>query len=285
MNKDTYRYIIDTLMNDKESFFKKTFNILKNSINLLKYSIFLKNVEYYLIIEKVVNIQYELLSLYSRFKIYFEGFEEVFLRKIHSINKQSKEVKTIFPYEIHLTLNPKDDLELFKIVCQSMDIKVISLDLNTSKQNMTSFILYGDYKYIEQKVNSIKNTLIKKGFDIIRTKIETVTWNHLSLNYIPFEHSLNYYEMHAQIYLSETEMLILDSIINKLPYIIHKSKNLKKVSLNKECVILTYRNNIVLSKFNQHCKNILDALINFEVVRYEQEYIVLDTNLELDKDW
>ena len=139
-----------------------------------------------------------LTSISIAYSIGFEDsdIEEMIYRKSQKWSEiQSREKESSFPlpFEIHITVDgcemrdpiffdrKKFDIDQFKVACNKIGVKPIVLDLEANstiiKDHMTSSKHFGDNKSAYLESQRIFEELEKFGFDVVRTKIETVPWH------------------------------------------------------------------------------------------------------------
>ncbi len=173
---------------------------------------------------------------------------------------QAKEdnIKFPLPYEIHITVNAVEmrdtilfdrkgfDVDLFRRFYQSIGVKPIVLDLETTDGDitdvMTSSKFFGDNRGSYEESQRIVSELEESGFEVLRTKIETVPWHpmapqktHDEIKIDGYESSYKaidkmpkdcYFESHVGVIISPGEKEKLNNFVN--------------ITL-KNCEILTFK--------------------------------------------
>jgi hypothetical protein len=180
-------------------------------------------------------------------------------------------------YEIHITVEC-NDIEQFKNDCNEFNVKPILIGLNISNQLMTSS-KHMNNNYI-CTLNDLKNKLLLKKYNILRTKVEKRPDVHKDENFI-------YYESHIRLKLSKNfDMLLLENICTSFNF--HISRNLFKNDDIYDYRMITYRNykldfNIFSNVINQ--MKITLEKYNILYDKIEIEECIHDSNVNLDKDW
>jgi NTP pyrophosphatase (non-canonical NTP hydrolase) len=232
---------------------------------------------------------------------------------------QAKEEKAQFPlpFEIHITVDgiemsdpimcdrKRFDLELFKRVCSEIGVKPIALDLEINggsiRDVMTSSKHFGTNRSAYEESQRIVSELDKCGFDVLRTKIESVPW-HPSAPVISTGKEIPngcYFESHIGIIISQEEkedltdfvdVTLKDRSIVDLSGKAKLSQNFFKKSKDggKFVNMLTYRSNMCgRPKFQLEVETIKQMLIDegFNFEKVEVEYAIYDTKVTHDAVW
>lgn len=229
------------------------------------------------------------------------------LEKEHPDNKLGK--KSFTYSEKYYNENIKSIfIDTFRSACKRIGVKPIVIDLET-KDNITSDVMtssrfIGDNRTAYEESQRIVNELREHGFNVVRTKIETVPW-HPSAPTINSGLSIPngcYFESHIGVSILPKEKESLNNFVNGLNYgctqggkielsgVAKLSRNFFKKS-NEDgrfINILTYRSNVTSSsEFTSEVNSIKSHLttsgFNFEKV--EVEYAIYDTNVSHDIDW
>lgn len=185
-------------------------------------------------------------------------------------------------HEIHVTIEPPNDVERFKTDCESLEMKAVMLDLDgTMLDVMTTWATRGDkVKVLNQAVLSAMS-LIKLGYAVKRIKIETTLTNPIANKCAPD----NYYETHFAIrFGSQSEHSQLRSVVDRMSHKWHMSNSLFKPDVQ----MLTMRsyNGIVR-------EHILKVMVSqeelseqgFIPIKIINEYCWYDSNVNHDKVW
>ena len=267
------------------------------------------------ILEEVADIY--LTSISIAYSIGFEDsdIEEMIYRKSQKWSEiQSRERDSSFPlpFEIHITVDgcemrdpiffdrKKFDIDEFKVACNKIGVKPIVLDLEANstiiKDHMTSSKHFGDNKSAYLESQRIFEELEKFGFDVVRTKIETVPW-HPAAPRIGEHKNGCYFESHIGVIISQDEKNYLNLFIDKLKdkefvELSGKAKLsrnfFKKSEDGKFINMLTYRSDKVgKPTFELEVETIKQLLSDngFEFEKVEIEYSIYDTNVSHDTKW
>lgn len=172
-----------------------------------------------------------------------------------------------------------------------MNIKPIVLDLqNTVCQTvfhdvMTSSKCGGK---VSTEIARIKNGLQLKGFNVLRTKVETSPFYKLvpKLNNSISTRKNQYFESHIRVITHEDQILGLRKLVADKA---HVSRNIfKKLDNNEVQILLTIRKNInQYEPFKTEVDKIMDLLDskNFKTDKLEVEFVIFDSNKNHDNKW
>lgn len=187
-------------------------------------------------------------------------------------------------YEIHITVNPAS-LEAFKETCAALGCKPIFIELDAAvpQQLMTSSHIVGDLVYAHEYCKKLEQSLKDAGFVPIRIKIETL------MSCGPDEDEGRYYEMHVKFCTHNLEELRKFAQMEEG----HMSHNaLKLASLKSgELRFVTWRfyrvGKVQAMKQAEHILEKAAAICGpgLEIVSYEREYVVYDSNIHCDDGW
>jgi len=229
---------------------------------------------------------------------------------------QSKEEQAQFPlpYEIHITVDgiemrdpimfdsKRFDQDYFTKVCKDyLCVKPITLDLEINggsiRDVMTSSKHFGDNRSAYEESQRIVNRLKECGFDVLRTKIESVPW-HPSAPIISTGKEIPngcYFESHIGVIISPeekedltdfVEITLKDKNIVDLSGKARLSRNFFKPAKDGKFVnMITYRSNICgRPKFQLEVETIKQMLIDggFTFEKVEVEYAIYDTKVSHD---
>jgi NTP pyrophosphatase (non-canonical NTP hydrolase) len=191
-------------------------------------------------------------------------------------------------------------VEKFKNDCKELLVKPIILDLeinntNSIKDIMTSSKHFGDNRSAYEESKRIVNRLSKKGYKVLRNKIETVPWHPGAPEEVDKEMDKGtYFESHIGVIINKEQKERLNEIIESISNLdggkVKLSRNFFKKADNDGNYVnmLTYRNNTcgknkfesgvyyIQSLLNQH---------NFNFQKVEIEYALYDTNITHDYKW
>ena len=204
------------------------------------------------------------------------------------------DVKGAFEYHITVRINDRSDINKFVKLCKGIGLKPIFIELpygEEVKQLMTSKYITGTYPDVLLPVHAIAHKVASSGFQILRIKIEALAANKgvpRNESDIAFEPGHRYFEFHFKIMLNdESEKERLTQIGQK--YNAHTSRNaFKQFGNGKFSNFLTMR---TFGKGRDEALKMFGCLKaellrnGFEIIGHEQEYVVYDSNLDLDKGW
>lgn len=201
-------------------------------------------------------------------------------------------------YEIHVTVQTKRPEE-FKAKCREIGVKPIILDLQKKSGDVlcevmtSSTISTYDKTVVEAKADmiSICELFTKAGFEVIRSKIETVPWHPLA----PSEHNGvkhsegSHFETHFGVIINHSDDVEnLKAIANR--FNLHLSKNILKRRPDGSYIqMATYRSyNKVSEDFSLLVDEILKAMyakhLSLEKLP-KIEFAVYDSNHQHDMNW
>jgi hypothetical protein len=197
-------------------------------------------------------------------------------------------------YEIHITVsdaNPDD----FKKTCAEIGVKPIILDvfLKTSsvEEMMTSSVVKRDsLESALVDANEIKNSLVSKGFTVIRTKIESDI-NHANIadgTIINSDNDDEYFETHLNVFVKpEDNFDMLYELAKK--HDCHLSTNKNKLYPDGSYkIMITHRkyqcNVDTFEKIVTEISNDVEKA-GFKVDKIITEYCLYDSNISVDSAW
>ena len=201
-------------------------------------------------------------------------------------------------YEIHVTVQTKHPEE-FKAKCREIGVKPIILDLQKKSGDVlcevmtSSTISTYDKTVVEAKSDmiSICALLTKAGFEVIRSKIETVPWHPLA----PSEHNGvkhfegSHFETHFGVIINHSDDVEnLNAIANR--FNLHLSKNILKRRPDGSYIqMATYRSyDKVIVDFSLLVDEILNAMYAKHLALEKLpkiEFAVYDSNHQHDMNW
>ena len=276
------------------------------------------------ILEEVVDVYLTNISIAHSLGFTDEEFNDMLTKKSEKWSQlQASEEKAEFPlpFEIHVTVDMErivdgdDDstngkklfFEDFKKQCSSIGVKPIVIDLEINndsviKDIMTSSKHFGDNRSAYEESESICSELTRRGYKVVRNKIESVPWHPAAPVISTGKEIPNgcYFEAHIGVVIKPEEKRALNYLVEKLNEnneemfdlsgTIKLSQNFFKKSKDgsKFVNMLTYRSNMCGSpKFKlevEGIKHILDER-GFDYEKVEVEYAVYDTNVTHDSKW
>ena len=306
------QYIKELSLNDKKTLTQKSTKLFEEGGELAKkilgydgiYGSNHRMVTKEDLLEELVDVFLVNMSMVYDLDISKEKFEAKLFEKAQIWNGlQVKEDRSLskselMPYEIHITVNAEDgiDIEKYRIDCKEIGVKPIVLDLQdrqgTSVMDdvMTSSKIYGTNSKAFDEMKRISNTLTEFGYNVIREKIEASYWHQKA----PFKEDGDtempegcYFECHLNILCTYERMKQLSEIAKRK--LCHLSKNaFKKFPDGTFTIMMTFRSyNMMYESFEQFLESIKKDLIkeNFSIEKEVVEFSIYDTKLEHDNKW
>ena len=201
-------------------------------------------------------------------------------------------------YEIHVTVRTSE-VERFQDVCKEIGVKSIILDLQKKSGDVLSEVMTSstitthDKTVIEAKaeMDGICALLTKKGFEVVRSKIETVPWHPRA----PSEHNGqthfdgSHFETHFGVVINtHIDLQNLKKIAKK--FNLHLSKNVFKRLPNGSYVqMATYRCYEKVSEdFSLLADMIMKTMYSNGLILEKLpkiEFAIYDTNHKHDFNW
>lgn len=213
---------------------------------------------------------------------------------------QYKESQIVYPlpYEIHITIKPHNDntpeqlLAQFKVDCATVGVKPIILDLQNREgvkvmdDVMTSSKHFGDNASAFKEAQRISEELAWLGYDVVRTKIETVPWHPAApIDNQPMPPDC-YFESHIPIFIKDID---ITKLRQNLPVGLHLSQNVFKRTDDGTAVIMgTLRSyNMSSSAFQCEVKRVVEYLTvyGYSVGKTHVEFAIYDTKGSHDSAW
>lgn len=228
-----------------------------------------------------------------------EEVEEMFKQKLLKWNNiLAKEEKTRgkpIPYEIHITVKCSPaNIDLFKRACAEIGVKPIVLALQTVEHTdvmqdvMTSSTHIGTNSSAYNASVEIVDALRAHGFDVVRTKIETVPWHPAapaSEQDVMPENC--YFESHVAVRTSRHKRVLLTRLASK--HHAHMSKNIFKIVDEDNFVqMMTVRRYTgTYSEFDADVDRFIEELNEngFDLDKKIVEFSVYDTKVSHDAAW
>ncbi len=320
MNLDLINFIRHLSVNDKKSLTQKALKTTEEVGELAKAILPFENAAGTLhrftdrnkILENVADVYLSAISIAYGMEFTDEEIESMIHRKSRKwsmLQTNEADVKFPLPYEIHITVERPDNIDLFKHVCNKIGVKPIIIELEKDGDTvmsdvMTSSVHFGDNQSAVQEaqrifieltnpheyfVNENDTSTDWKSFKVLRTKIETVPWHPAApsmKNDLKMEKS-NYFESHLRIVTTIERRPILDEIADQ--YNAHLSRNFfKKLNDSEYIIMMTLRRYDVVSEVFQAKVNALKEVLesySFEVDKVEIEFAIYDSNDTHDKVW
>jgi NTP pyrophosphatase (non-canonical NTP hydrolase) len=278
------------------------------------------------ILEEIADVYLTNISIAYSLGFSDEEINDMIYRKSLKWSEiQSKESESPFPlpFEIHITVDgsemidpilfdrKKFDIDYFKRVCKDIGVKPIVLDLETNsdiiKDTMTSSKFFGDNRSVYDESQRIVNSLEESGFEVLRTKIETVPWHSKAPKNLKIGEIIPdncYFESHIGISIFKSQKEILDKFVERefnsemlgdfLNIKIKEfgslklSSNFFKKSEDKFINIITFRSSKVGYTTFKEIVELIKKTMNlggFDYEKVEIEFCIYDTNLSHDNKW
>lgn len=311
-NNNIDEYIKKLSLNDKKSLVQKTLKLGEEFGELSKvvlpyegsYGTNHRVVNKNKILEEIVDIHLVNQSILYDLEFTQEEFNSKLFEKAQVWNNlQIKEDRALsksdlMPYEIHITINEENglDIDKFKYDCNIIGVKPIILALQDKNSNkimddvMTSSKIYGNNGIAFEEMKRISNSLIKLGYNVVREKIEASYWHTKA----PFREDGNtimpdgcYFEVHLNIECNDLKLNKLNQIAKSTNC--HLSKNAFKIlDSNNFTIMMTYRSyDQVFEDFEEHLQFIKETLCfnNFKLEKEIIEFAIYDTKINHDNKW
>jgi len=306
------QYIKELSLNDKKTLTQKTTKLFEEGGELAKkilgydgiYGSNHRMVTKEDLLEELVDVFLVNMSMVYDLDISKEKFEAKLFEKAQIWNGlQVKEDRSLsksdlMPYEIHITVNAEDgiDIEKYKLDCEKINVKPILLDLQNQVGKsvmddvMTSSKIFGNNGEAFDEMKRISIALTELGYNVIREKIEASYWHQKS----PFKEDGDtempegcYFECHFNILTTNDNMNSLIKIAKSTNC--HLSSNaFKKFEDGSFTIMLTFRSyEMMYEDFEEHLEFIKDNL-NYKKFKIEKEIVefsIYDTNTLHDKKW
>lgn len=195
-------------------------------------------------------------------------------------------------------------IENFKRICSTIGVKPIVLDLEIKddviKDVMTSSKHFGDNRSAYEESQRIVKELKDSGFEVLRTKIETVPWHPKAPSKVEEEMPEGcYFESHIGVAILPEDKDELDIFVHhtlkdkhliRLDGTAKLSQNFFKKSNDGSRFVnmLTYRSHLgTYDRFSKEVDSIKTLLVEygFQFEKVEVEFSVYDTNVSHDSQW
>lgn len=190
-------------------------------------------------------------------------------------------------YEIHITVDIKTKyLQKFKDAAQRLSLKTTTVELQPNPQNkilthstqvmVTAWVVGGDET--QRVVSEITNALVREGWRVVRTKIETALSN---------PHSTLYFEAHVKILTTPERVKDVQNIASLFGA--HMSRNPHSIDTAsgewKQYLTLRVPGQTSVETFVTKVRALTDIVefSHFEILKIEVERVVVDTALDFDK--
>jgi NTP pyrophosphatase (non-canonical NTP hydrolase) len=275
------------------------------------------------ILEELVDVYLTNISISHSLGFTDDEFNDMLVKKSEKWGSlQAKEEQATFPlpFEIHVTVDmeriidgdgdstngKKLFIKDFKNQCLSIGVKPIVIDLEINdgsviKDIMTSSKHFGDNRSAYEESERICSELTRRGYKVVRNKIESVPWHPAAPVISRGEVIPNgcYFESHIGIVITTEQKDDLNDFVKntltnghliELSGTAKLSQNFFKKSNDgsKFVNMLTYRSNMCgRPKFTLEVEGIKHLLKEegFDFEKVELEYAVYDTNVTHDAKW
>ena len=193
-----------------------------------------------------------------------------------------------FPFEVHLTLSSITPTQEFLEVCKELECKPIILDLDGEQQVTTSSVYKCDLQDIGGHADALANSFKRKGYEVIRKKIETVPWHPIARCYVPKNKVDDcYFESHLTYELRSYAEL--DDLRKYAAlYHMHISRNALKPMRNTIKIMGTIRTYGSCASHNDRVAVTSAYITNstkLKPIKSVTEFAIMDTNTALDNNW
>lgn len=235
-----------------------------------------------------------------------DDFVAMLLKKAEqwdSLQMREAIVEYPLPFELHITVSEVADAEKFKTDCKNLEVKPIFLALQDLQGKavlndvMTSSVFLGDNRGTFCEMERIASGLSSLGYQVVRTKIETVPWHPAapsSINGVNLMPIGCYFESHLGVMVettsAESEALTRKTLSSlALQHRAHLSKNLfKQIDENVFTVMITLRSyENTRERFESSILDLKAALLAayFKVEKVITEFSLFDSKTNHDAMW
>ena len=310
--QDLNTYIKDLTKNDRKTLTEKVAKLFEEGGELAKvilpfegaYATNHRVIDKRKILEEVADVYLVNQSILYSLGFSDQEFEDMVFEKSQVWNGlQVKEDRALangdkMPYEIHVTLNATNgiDIDKFKEDCKLFGVKPIVLALQDQKGTkvmddvMTSSKLYGHNGDAFEEMKRIAISFANLGYKVIREKIEASYWHQKA----PFKEDGDtempegcYFEVHLNIACTYEKMHQLTTIAKSNDC--HLSTNaFKKFDDGSFTIMMTYRSyDKMYEDFESKLSFIKNSLIlsAFKIEKEIVEFSIYDTKINHDSKW
>lgn len=312
MNKNMLEYIKMLSLNDKKTLTQKVAKLFEEGGELAKvvlpfegaYATNHRVVDKRRLLEECVDVFLVNQSIMYSLGFSDKEFDDLVMEKTQVWQGlQVKEDRALangdtMPYEIHITLNAEEgiDIDQFKHDCHDVGVKPIVLALQDQKGTkvmddvMTSSKLFGNNGEAFDEMKRISIGLSTKGYNVIREKIEASYWHQKA----PFKEDGDttmpegcYFECHLNVACSDDRMEQLSNIAKSNNC--HLSSNaFKKFDDGTFTIMMTYRSyDEMYEDFEAQLNEIKKQLLygGFKLEKEIVEFSIYDTKIAHDSKW
>lgn len=306
MDKNLQEYIKSLSLKDKKNLSQKLGKVMEEVGELARVVLPYDNadgtthrfVEKERVLEESVDVILTAISMAYELGFSHDDIEDMMWRKAEKwqgIQAKDAKIEYPIPYEIHVTVKVVGDtkLSMFKDICSEIGVKPIVLDLENNgksimKDVMTSSHIIGDNASSYNECTRISSELEKRGFTVVRKKIETIPWHPAA----PSESEDNmpqdcYFEAHVGCIIFDHEETKLSRVIEDLD--VHLSRNFfKKKEDGRLVKMITMRKyDGLYSDFIFELDKLKSRLSanNIEFEKVITEFSIYDTKVSHDFKW
>ncbi len=199
-------------------------------------------------------------------------------------------------YEAHVTvaLRKGQTVQTFREICTAIGVKAIHIELPAGKvptHFITGSIHAGELAVVVRQVEHLVERIEEAGLVATRTKIEAMVQNKcvpLSDEDAVRRQNSNYFEFHTKVTLSEAESLDPLSRICEFfgAHLARSASNKFGNGSTQRFVTLRFHSagrTTAEKTFSRLIQALRDA--DYHPTHFLKEYVVVDTNLELDAGW
>jgi NTP pyrophosphatase (non-canonical NTP hydrolase) len=305
-------YIKHLSLNDKKTLTQKTLKLAEELGELSKvilpfegaYATNHRMYDTQKILEELADIHLVNQSILYSMGFSYSDFDNMVINK--SKKWQQLQIKEDFslsksdlmPYEIHITVNTEDgiDIQQYKEDCDEIGVKPIVLALQDQSavkvmnDVMTSSKFVGNNGEAFKEMTSISDALANKGYTVIRNKIEASYWHPKA----PFKQAGDtkmpegcYFECHFNVECTDEKLSVLSEIAKARKC--HLSQNVFKVKEDGVfTIMMTYRSYTqMFEDFDEHLNSIKYDLnmFGFPLEKEIVEFCVYDSKITHDAKW
>jgi|VirMetMinimDraft_7_1064189.scaffolds.fasta_scaffold11792_1 NTP pyrophosphatase (non-canonical NTP hydrolase) len=312
MNEKLLKLVKDLSLKDKKTLSQKALKVSEETGELAKVVLpydsasgtLHRFVDKTKILDEVADVMLSAISIAYDLEFTDEEIEDkLYQKSLYWMGLQAKESKVEFPlpFETHITIKRPDDIQDFINACDDYTstydnrLKPIVLDLQNGGKSvmtdvMTSSKHMGDNRSAQMDAEQIVNFLKSCGFEVLRTKIESVPWHPAA----PIDSDEKFFMPEDCYFESHIGIVASDGTVDKLREIsynnnCHLSKNaFKKIDKDSYIIMATYRStDQTYETFLKSVENIKSDLSKNGFV-YEKvivEFSVYDTKVKHDSEW
>lgn len=193
-------------------------------------------------------------------------------------------------FESHLTV-AATELTAFQAACAALGVKCVAIDLpagHTPLQPMTSSYHRGTLASVQGEVAALARELTGRGFSVRRLKLEAVGPHHVVPEHDDEAVAGRYFEHHARVVLPAGHDL--DDLATACrQHQAHLSRNALRTDPALPPTRFVTRRGVGVGRASAEAGfvAVLTMLRERGLTprRVQREYVVIDTNLELDRGW